>query len=99
MRCLAVVALVAACGGAPRNKPSWPDAPIELRDEVDREAAIDQLWVMAPGPARDQLRSQIAGAIARRLADAVAEEQPFAAAALLDQLTGLWQADPTAIGR
>jgi len=80
-------------------KPSWPDAPIELRDEVDREAAIDQLWVMDPGPARDALRADIAAAIARRLGDAVREDRPFAAADLLDELTALWQDDPSEIGR
>jgi hypothetical protein len=87
-----------ACGAGQRNKPNWPDAPVELRDDVDREAAIDQLWVMAPGAARDQHRHAIALAIARRLADAVVEERPFVAALLLDQLTSMWQTDPTAIG-
>ncbi len=78
------VLISAACGASPRNKPTWPDAPVELRDDVDREAAIDQLWVLAPGAERDQLRAAIARATAKRLEDAVREERPFVAAALLD---------------
>jgi hypothetical protein len=68
-----------ACGHAPRNKPSWPDAPIELRDDIDREAAIDQLWVTPAGPARDRMRASIADATAKRLTDAVMEDRPFVA--------------------
>ncbi len=86
-----------ACGSAPRNKPSWPDAPIELRDETDRDAAIDRLWVTPPGPARDRMRAEIADATARRLTDAVAEDRPFVAAQLLDQLTGLYTTDPKTV--
>ncbi len=99
-RCLAaaVIFMCAACGGGVRNKPSWPDAPVELRDEIDRDAAIDHLWLVPAGAARDRERAAIAGAIARRLADAVQEERPFVAAALLDQLTSLWQEEPEAIG-
>ncbi len=93
-RLLMLAVLISACGGAVRNKPSWPDAPVELRDEVDREAAIDQMWVTPVGPERDRLRSAIADATARRLTDAVVEDRPFAAAELLDQLTGLWLSDP-----
>jgi tetratricopeptide (TPR) repeat protein len=89
-----VMLLGVACAGAPRNKPSWPDAPVELRDDVDREAAIDQLWVISPGPDRDRLRTAIADATAKRLEDAVREEKPFVAAQLLDQLTSLWMSDP-----
>ncbi len=94
-RLLVLVMLIGtACGHhSPRNKP-WPDAPVELRDDIDREAAIDQLWVTPAGPARDQLRASIADAAAKRLTDAVIEDRPFIAAQLLDQLTGLWMTDP-----
>ena len=97
-RMLVLVLLIGtACGAAPRNKPSWPDAPIELRDDTDRDAAIDRLWVTPAGAARDQLRTEIADATARRLTDAVAEDHPFVAAQLLDQLTGLYTGDPKTV--
>lgn len=97
-RMLVLVLLIGtACGAAPRNKPSWPDAPIELRDDTDRDAAIDLLWVTPVGAARDRLRTEIADATAKRLADAVAEDRPFVAAQLLDQLTGLYTSDPKAV--
>ena len=71
-RMLVLVLLIGtACGAAPRNKPSWPDAPIELRDDTDRDAAIDLLWVTPSGAARDRLRTEIADATAKRLADAL----------------------------
>jgi len=93
-----VVIGCAACGGTVRQRPTWPDAPVELRDEVDREAATDRMWVTPVGPERDQLRTAISDAIVRRLSDAVHEDRPFAAADLLDELTALWQGEPTAIG-
>ncbi len=91
--------LCAACSSAVHTKVSWPDAPLELRDETDRDAAIDKLWITPAGAARDRAREEIASAITRRIADAVEDERPFAAAVLLDQLIWLWQVDPTTIGR
>ncbi|MEO8704517.1 MAG: hypothetical protein ABI867_30970 [Kofleriaceae bacterium] len=93
------ITIVTACGAAPRNKVTWPDAPIALRDDTDRDAAIDHLWVMPAGPERDRARSDIAVAIARRMADAVQEDHPFVAATLLDQLIWMWQSDPAAIAQ
>jgi len=97
------VALGAALGVGCRPQVSfhaaWPDAQIELRDDADREQAIDRLWVMPLGPERDRARGRIAAAIARRISDAIGDDQPFVAAALLDQLTWMWQLDPTAVGR
>jgi tetratricopeptide (TPR) repeat protein len=93
------VALVAGCSHAVSFHAAWPDTQLELRDDADREQAIDRLWVMPLGPERDRARSRIAAAIARRIADAIEDDQPFVAAALLDQLTGMWQYDPQAIGR
>lgn len=97
-RLLVLVMLIGvACAGTPRNKPSWPDTPVALRDDDDRGAAIDQLWITPAGPERDRLRGEIAEATARRLTDAVVEDRPFAAAQLLDELTGLFQAEPRAV--
>lgn len=99
---LAAALLVIGCGGCGSQvnfHAAWPDVQIELRDEGDRDEAIDQLWIMPPGAERDRVRDRIAEAIARRITDAIDGDQPFAAAALLDQLTGLWQDDPTTIGR
>jgi tetratricopeptide (TPR) repeat protein len=88
------------CGaGAVAFHPVWPDAQVELRDDGDREQAIDRLWLLPSGAERARARAPIAAALARRIGDAIEDDQPFVAAALLDQLTGLWQSDPTAVGR
>src|SRR5262249_19611295 len=79
--------------------PAWPDAQVELRDDGDREQAIDRLWLLPPGPERERARAPIAAALALRISDAVEDDQPFIAAALLDQLTELWQGEPTPGGR
>jgi tetratricopeptide (TPR) repeat protein len=92
-------AVVAGCSAAASFHAAWPDTQIELRDDADREQAIDRLWVMPPGLERDRVRDRIAAAIARRIADAIDDDQPFVAAALLDQLTWMWQYDPAAVGR
>jgi tetratricopeptide (TPR) repeat protein len=96
---IAVVACALAACGAARPRPSWPDAPVELRDDSDREAAIDHLWVMPLGAERDRARAAIVAATAARIADAIADERVLDAAGLLDQLTWLWQSDPQTIGR
>ncbi len=97
---VAMIAAIAAAGCAPPSfHPAWPDTQVELRDDTDREQAIDRLWVLPPGPERDRARTPIAAAIAVRISDAIEDEQPFMAAALLDQLTWLWHADPGAAGR
>jgi tetratricopeptide (TPR) repeat protein len=101
-RVIAVVAAVtvgAGCARAASFHPAWPDAAVELRDDGDRDQAIDRLWVLPVGPERDQARRPIAAALARRITEAADEDQPFVAAALLDQLIWLWQDDPAAVGR
>lgn len=99
-RCIAIVVAVSlvACGGAAKQRASWPDAPVQLRDEGDRLAAIDRLWVMPAGAARDEARGAIAAAIVRRINDALVDERALEAARLFEQLTSLWQHDPEAIG-
>jgi len=94
----AAVAL-AGCAAAASFHAAWPDTLIELRDDADRDQAIDLLWITPVGAARDQARAPIAAALAGRIRDAVADEHPFVAAALLDQLTFLWQDDPAEVGR
>lgn len=91
--------VLAACGHSSGNKIAWPDAPVALRDDSDRDQTIDRLWVLPAGAARDQIRTDVAAAVARRIGDALSEERPFAAALLLDQLTWMWQADPATVGR
>ena len=92
-------ALLGACTPAARPRVTWPDAPVVLRDDSDRDQAIDALWVTPLGAERDRARTLIAAAIARRISDAIEEDRPFAAAVLLDQLTWMWHADPTTVGR
>ncbi len=95
VRILALAAAtVVACGPVIRRPPAWPDTPLELRDDRDRDQAIDELWVMPAGLPREQYRADIVDALARRIREAVQEERPFAAAALLDELTALWQHEP-----
>ena len=100
MRCLAVSIALLVFGCAVGNKPAlkWPDTPEQLRDDADRDAAIDRLWVLPQGVHRDRARLGIAMALASRIADAVEEERPFTAARLLDQLVSMWQEDPQRIG-
>ena len=93
-----VIAALLACGNNKRS-PVWPDAPMQLRDESDREQAIDQLWVMQPGAERSAVRRSIANAIVVRISDALEEDRPHVAELLLFQLTTLWQLDPKEIGR
>src|SRR5262245_3992299 len=97
-RVLVLVILLGACGHS-RNQVKWPDAPIELRDDTDRDQAIDELWVTAPGPEREAARARIAQAIARRLSDSIEEDKPFIASALVDQLASLWMDDPANVGK
>jgi tetratricopeptide (TPR) repeat protein len=94
-RGLFVVLLLAtlACGHPGRRQPAWPDAPMQLRDESDREQAIDQLWVLPLGAERDAVRVAIANAIAARINDALEEDRPLVAELLLFQLASLWQLD------
>ncbi|MDQ3336097.1 MAG: hypothetical protein M4D80_13090 [Myxococcota bacterium] len=99
IRVVVITALVVGCGAGNKPTPKWPDAPLQLRDDSDRDAAIDQLWVLPMGAERDRARTQIAAALASRISDAVEEDRSFAAARLFDQLTWLWHADPQAIGR
>ena len=96
---VSLVAALAGCRPQVGFHAAWPDVQVELRDDADRDQAIDQLWVMPPGAARDRARDRIGAAIARRITDAIDDDQPFAAAALLDQLTWMWQADPAEVGR
>lgn len=100
MRLIAVMLVLAlvACGTSPKRQKTWPDAPLELRDDADREQAIDALWVLPHGAERDAIRARIASAIAARLRDALAEDRPYAAEALMFQLAQLWQHDPHTVG-
>ncbi|MBA3463112.1 MAG: hypothetical protein H0T46_24360 [Deltaproteobacteria bacterium] len=99
VRIAMVAALLAGCGSSTKMQARWPDAPVALRDDADRDQAIDQLWVVPPGPDRERMRGEVAAAVAKRITDAIVEERPFAAALLLDQLTWMWHADPAAIGK
>jgi tetratricopeptide (TPR) repeat protein len=95
---LLVVAGIAACGHARPAHPSFPDAPLQLRDDTDRDQAIDQLWVLPLGPARDGIRAEVAAALARRIDELVQDDQPLLAEELLFQLCSLWRDDPQTVG-
>src|ERR1044071_4084689 len=98
-RLIAVAAALAGCAGARSFHAAWPDAQVELRDDADRLQAMDALWVMPPGAERDRARGRIAVALARRIDEAIDDDQPFVASGLLDQLTWMWQDDPEAVGK
>ncbi|HUS31320.1 MAG TPA: hypothetical protein VMZ53_22570 [Kofleriaceae bacterium] len=87
-----------ACGSSAKRTPAWPDAPMELRDDSDREQAIDQLWVLPNGAVRDAVRAKIADAIIDRINDALEDDKPYNAEQLLFQLCTLWQTDPGKVG-
>ncbi len=89
---------VASCSGAPKRQRAWPDAPLQLRDDSDREQVIDQLWVLPHGAKRDAVRNRIAAAIAVRLSDALSEDRQYVAETMLFQLIQLWQEDPQTVG-
>jgi tetratricopeptide (TPR) repeat protein len=100
MRCLVVLVLAClACGHGAKRQVAWPDAPMQLRDESDRDQAIDQLWVLPLGAERDGVRTAITGAIVARITDALEEDKQLTAELLLFQLASLWQLDPTSVGR
>ena len=95
---LLVGAAMSACHSAAYDFPAFPDAPLQLRDDSDRAQAIDALWPLPPGAKRDAARADVAAAIARRLDDALVEEQPVVAEQLVFELASLWQEDPAAVG-
>jgi tetratricopeptide (TPR) repeat protein len=97
MRLAAVLVLV-GCAAASPKRPMFPDAPLQLRDDTDRDQAIDQLWVLPRGPARDAIRGEVAAALGRRIVDAIEEDQQPVAQELLFQLCSLWRDDPQAVG-
>jgi tetratricopeptide (TPR) repeat protein len=90
---------ISACGPTTPKRPTWPDAAVELRDDADRDQAIDAFWVLPPGADRDKRRAAIASATARRIDDAIGEDRPFVAEALLEELASLWESDPQNVGR
>ena len=91
---LALILGLGACGPSAPKRPTWPDAAVELRDDADRDQAIDAFWALPPGAERDRRRAAIAAATAHRIGDAIEEERAFVAIALLDELASLWAADP-----
>ncbi len=90
----AAAAIAAGCGHLP---PSWPDVPRQLADDHDRDEAIDRLWVVPAGPARDALRAELAHRLAREVQAAVASSDDAVAERLELELVGLWRDDPAAI--
>jgi tetratricopeptide (TPR) repeat protein len=87
-----------SCGPAGSGRATFPDAPIQLADDADREQAIDQLWAMRPGAERDAKRAHVVAVIAKRIAEALDEGRPHVAQQLLFELCALWRADPEAVG-
>ncbi|HET9988052.1 MAG TPA: hypothetical protein VFQ65_06025, partial [Kofleriaceae bacterium] len=94
----AILVAIVGCGRAAHAPPRFPDAPLELGDDTDRDQAIDALWVMPLGAERDRVRGTIADALVRRIGVALAEEQPLVVENLLFELTALWQQDPQTVG-
>ncbi|MGE5186625.1 MAG: hypothetical protein ACM31C_31430 [Acidobacteriota bacterium] len=97
MRYAALVFLV-GCAAAARPKPAFPDAPLQLRDDADRDQTIDELWLMPHGADRDRVRGEVAAALGRRIIDAIEDDQQVVAEELLFELAALWRDDPQAVG-
>ena len=98
MRNAAVLLVLAACAGSARPGARFPDAPLELRDDGDRDQAIDELWLLPAGAHRDAERTRVSDAIARRITEAIDDDKPQAAEQLLFQWCALWRDDPAAVG-
>lgn len=94
----AILVAMLGCGHATHAPAHFPDAPLQLGDDSDRDQAIDSLWVLPPGAERDRLRTTLADALLRRIASAQAEDQPIVVENLVFELTALWQQDPQAVG-
>ena len=97
--CFVLLVALTACTPKLAELAKFPDAPLQLRDDSDRQDATDSLWLMPAGPARDAARAAIADALAHRLDDALEEDEPIAAEGLASELASLWQDDPDAVGR
>jgi tetratricopeptide (TPR) repeat protein len=95
---LVLLVATAGCGSAIRVRTSFPDAPMQLADDADRDQAIDRLWVET-GATRDATRAAIVAGLTRRIEDAVEEDKPFLAQNLVFELAGLWRDDPETVGR
>src|ERR1051325_4362628 len=93
---LALGALV-GCGGR-GFQAMWPDTRGRPRHDAHRRQGDGRPGVLARGRGA-RPRAPVAAARALRISDAIEDDQPFVAAALLDQLTSLWQDDPGAVGR
>jgi tetratricopeptide (TPR) repeat protein len=98
MRAGALLLVAAGACSVPRGA-KFPDAPLELRDDGDRDQAIDQLWLLPAGAQRDAVRAHVSEAIAKRIGDAIEDDKPYVAEQLLFQWCSLWRDDPTAVSR
>jgi len=94
----AILVAMLGCGHTTHAPPHFPDAPLQLGDDSDRDQAIDSLWVLPPGAERDRLRATLADALLRRIASAQAEDQAIVVENLVFELTALWQQDLQAVG-
>ncbi len=100
LRMVAIVLALAACHPPTVARPTWPDTALALRDESDRDEVADAMWAMAPGtPARTAARARVVIAQTVRLGEALEDDDPFVAGELLDELAGLFQDEPAAVGR
>ncbi|MCX5740864.1 MAG: hypothetical protein NT062_00020, partial [Proteobacteria bacterium] len=98
---LALIALTTAVACQHPNTPraiAWPDAPADMRDEVDRDQAIDAMWATPLGDGRSRARQRIVLGAASKIGEALDEAQPDLALERLEQLVSLWSEDPQAIG-
>lgn len=99
MRTLAiVVALGIGCGHGAPPAVRFPDAPLQLGDDGDRDQAIDGIWAMPAGAARDTARAEVADALFARIAVALADDQLVVVETGTFELAALWQDDPQTVG-
>lgn len=101
LACVLACAVVAAACHPPPARPTRvaaeADPPYQLADDGDLAARRDELWAMAPGPARSALRAELAAAFADHLRRWLAARRPDRAAAELHGLAELWQDEPAAL--
>jgi tetratricopeptide (TPR) repeat protein len=93
-----LVALGIGCDHGAQPVARFPDAPLQLGDDSDRDQAIDGIWAMPAGAARDIVRAQVADALFARITTALADDQLVVVESGTFELAALWQDDPQTVG-
>ena len=86
------------CGHGANHAARFPDAPLQLGDDGDREQAVDGIWAMPAGAPRDAARARVVDAMFARVAAALSDDQLVVVESGIFELAALWQNDPDQVG-